>query len=131
VEAFMPERWKGPETPNPRVLLVDDDLAVLESLAAWLEESCHAEVFAFGSAEEVMATTARDSFDVCVLDYRLTGADGLTLGAMLRELNPAARLILVSGELSGDVESLAIEHGFGRVFTKPLSLETLRDAIDT
>lgn len=127
----MAERWSDTGTTNPRVLLVDDDLAVLESLTAWLEETCHAEVVAFGSAEEVMATTAPDSFDVCVLDYRLAGANGLTLGAMLRELNPSVRLILVSGELSGDVESLAMEHGFGSVFTKPIPLQILRDAIDT
>jgi DNA-binding response OmpR family regulator len=76
-----------------------------------------------------MAKISPGSFDVCVLDYRLTGTDGLTLGAMLREINPAARLILVSGELSSSVESLAREHGFRRIFTKPVSLDTLRNAI--
>lgn len=116
-------------TPHPRVLLVDDDLDILEALASWLKASCDAEVTAFGSAEEAMASISPGSFDVCVLDYCLAGTDGLTLGAMLREINPAARLILVSGELSGNLESLAREHGFGRIFTKPVPLETLRDAI--
>jgi len=125
----MLQRSSRSVTSYPRVLLVDDDLDILEALTTWLQESCHAEVIAFGSAEEAMAVISPESFDVCVLDYCLTGADGLTLGAMLREINPAARLILVSGELSGNVESLAREHGFGRIFTKPVSLETLRDAI--
>ncbi len=125
----MLKRPNRTDTTRPRVLLVDDDLAVLEVLTHWLEESCHAEVTAFGSAEEVMAVITPESFDVCVLDYCLTGADGLTLGAMLRELNPSARLILVSGELSRTVETLAHEHGFGRIFTKPIALETLRKAI--
>jgi len=110
-------------------MLVDDDPAVLETLADWLEARCGAVVTTFASAEEAMSARRPESFDVCVLDYRLTGANGLTLGAMLREINPEARLILLSGELSATVESLAFEHGFGRVFAKPIAPEALIDAI--
>lgn len=113
----------------PRVLMVDDDVLLLEAMTEWLEERCRAEVTAFSSAEEVMATVRPGSFDVCILDYRLDGADGLTLGAMLREIIPGARLILLSGELSANIEMLAFEHGFGRVFTKPVSPEKLAQAI--
>ena len=76
-----------------------------------------------------MVATEPDSFDVCILDYRLGGADGLTLGAMLREINPEVQLILLSGELSANIEALALEHGFGRVFCKPVAPEILIDAI--
>ena len=120
-----------PESFPPRVLMVDDDAALLEAMADWLEERCGAQVTSFTSAEEVMAVTLPGSFDVCVLDYRLEGADGLTLGAMLKEINPGIRLILLSGELSATIESLAIEHGFGRVFSKPVAPETLVRAIAT
>jgi two-component system response regulator RegA len=105
--------------------MVDDDQALLDALADWLQTRCGAEVTALASAEEVMASTQPDSFDVCVLDYRLNGANGLTLGAMLREINPDARLILISGGITSTIETLAIELGFGRVFTKPVSPETL------
>jgi FixJ family two-component response regulator len=110
-------------------MIVDDDLAVLESLAELFELECGADVTAFGSAEEVMAASSPASFDVCVLDYNLTGTDGLTLGAMLRQLNPSTRLILLSGDLPANVESLAREHGFGEVLRKPISPRTLVDAI--
>jgi two-component system nitrate/nitrite response regulator NarL len=113
----------------PRVLMVDDDLALLEAMTEWLEERCRAEVTVFDSAEKVMAEIRPGSFDVCILDYRLDGANGLTLGAMLREINPGARFILLSGELSSNIESLAFELGFGRVFSKPVSPELLAQAI--
>jgi CheY-like chemotaxis protein len=112
-----------------RILLVDDDPLVLDALSGWLEAECGAEVIACTSAEQAMALTSPARFDVCILDYQLTGADGLTLGAMLRELNPATRLILLSGNLSPAVESLALEHGFGRIFRKPVSPKHLIDAI--
>ena len=112
-----------------RVLVVDDDPQVLDSLARWLGTRRDLEVCACASAEEAMVSTSPHRFDVCILDYQLAGANGLTLGAMLRELNPDARLILLSGSVSPGVESLALEHGFGRVFTKPVTPETLIEAI--
>jgi CheY-like chemotaxis protein len=118
-----------PPSQAPRVMLVDDDPAILEAVTEWLELRCGAEVAAFGSAEEAMVATQPGTFDVCVLDYQLGGTDGLTLGAMLRQINPAARLILLSGELSAAIEALAFEHGFGRVFTKPVAPEVLIQAI--
>lgn len=121
----MSQRANETKTTCPRVLMVDDDQALLDALADWLQTRCGAEVTALASAEEVMASTRPDSFDVCVLDYRLNGANGLTLGAMLREINPEARLILISGGITSTIETLALEHGFGRVFTKPVSPEKL------
>jgi len=129
MEAEMPKMVKRPQKPCPRVLMVDDDLALLEAMTEWLQLRCGAVVTAFASAEEVMVAARPDSFDVCILDYRLTGANGLTLGAMLREINPEARLILLSGQLSTTIEALALEHGFGRVFEKPIAPETLVKAI--
>jgi DNA-binding NtrC family response regulator len=111
------------------VLVVDDDADLLDAMSEWIQARCGATVTSFASAEEAMRATQPDSFDVCVLDYCLDGVNGLTLGAMLREINPEARLILVSGGMTANIESLAIEHGFGRVFSKPISPEKLAEAI--
>ena len=117
------------DTRGPRVLIVDDDVDLMDALAEWLEARCGARVTACASAEEAMVEASPGSFDVFLLDYRLTGADGVTLGAMLREINPDAQLILLSGELSANVETLAMEHGFRRIFTKPVAPDSLIDAI--
>lgn len=118
-----------PGVEGVRVLIVDDDPRLVEAISTCLETRCGADVTVCATAEEAMTATEPESFDAFVLDYRLSGADGLTLGAMLREINPDAQLILLSGQLSSSVETLAFEHGFGRVFAKPVSLETLVDAI--
>lgn len=120
---------EGSKQGYPRVLVVDDDLALLDAMSDWLHARCGAEVTTFASAEEAMIAAQPHNFDVCVLDYRLGGADGLTLGVMLREINPAVQLILLSGQLSATIESLALEHGFGRVFEKPIAPEVLIQAI--
>ena len=125
----MSQHANEPQSASPRVLMVDDDTALLDAMSEWLQTRCGAVVTAVASAEEAMASLQPDSFDVCILDYCLDGANGLTLGAMLREINPDARLILVSGGMTSTIESLAIEHGFGRVFSKPVSPEKLARAI--
>lgn len=125
----MSQREKRSNANSPRVLIVDDDLDLIEAVAGWLESRCGAQVTSCRSAEEAMVATTPESFDVFVLDYRLDGANGVTLGAMLREINPDARLILLSGNLSAKIETSALEHGFGRVFSKPVAPEILFDAI--
>ena len=112
-----------------RVLLVDDDPLVRETMVRWLSDRCGASVASYSSAEEAMSSHRPDGFDVCILDYRLDGADGVTLGAMLRQLNPDARLILLSGQLSANTRALAAEHGFGTIFEKPVSLDKLLRAV--
>ena len=109
--------------------MVDDDPSVLEALKELLEVRSGAHVRAFSSAEEAMMSTSPSDFDVCVLDYRLAGTDGLTLGAMLHQMNPDIRLILISGELTPQLELLATEHGFGWIFVKPFSTDELLRAI--
>jgi DNA-binding NtrC family response regulator len=110
----MPER-------RIRVLVVDDDPLVLESLRAWLEADPRVEVRSFASAEEALNASSGRSYDVCLLDYALGAVDGVMLGAMIRALNPAARLILMTGFRSSNLERQALEHGFTTVLAKPFA----------
>ena len=41
---------------------------------------------------------------------------------MIREIDPNARLVLMSGFLGPRIERLALEHGFHAVVHKPVSL---------
>ena len=50
-----------------------------------------------------------------MLRHELGGVDGLTLGAMLRQLNAEARLVLLGSGACPHLVSLAREHGFTAV----------------
>jgi two-component system nitrogen regulation response regulator NtrX len=59
-----------------RVLIVDDELGIRESLAGVLEDegySCHA----VGSGEECLAALARENYEVVLLDVWLPQMDGM------------------------------------------------------
>jgi DNA-binding NarL/FixJ family response regulator len=112
-----------------RVLVVDDDPLVLQSLRDWLEAHPQVEVFDFASAEEAITQSNGCGYDVCLLDYRLGGLNGVMLGAMIRALNPGARLILMSGVLNPNIERQALEHGFYCVLAKPFPPRKLSELI--
>jgi CheY-like chemotaxis protein len=118
-----------PTTDRPhsivRILVVEDDPDLLEAIRCWLESRPGIEAYTFTSAEEAVASDLPSGFDLCLLDYRLGGVDGVMLGAMIREIDPRTRLVLMSGVLTPRVERLALEHGFQSVVSKPVSLAAL------
>lgn len=105
--------------PRVRVLVVDDDPLVMESLRAFLDSHPDIEACGFTSAEEAISGGGGRSFDVCLLDFSLGKLNGVMLGAMIRAINPAARLILMSGALSPSIERQALGNGFDRILPKP------------
>jgi len=91
-----------------RVLLVDDEASLRLSLGFWLRRNGF-QVTACQSAGEARAVLDRERFDCVISDLRLTrgGAEGVLLVHRARELNPAARCILVTASPLEDVVTLS------------------------
>jgi len=126
------DRDQPPDDPSAatiRVLVVDDDPLVLESLLEWLCGYPGVDVRGFASAEQAMTSSHKSAYDVCLLDYRLDGVNGVVLGAMIHALNPEARLILMSGVLDPKIERHALDNGFHSVIPKPFPPRDLSDLV--
>lgn len=79
----------------PNILLVDESRDGLLVRRALLEEfGCQVEVASDG--DEGLRLYKRTSFDVVVTDHRVAGLNGIELIARIRNVNPNARVILVS-----------------------------------
>ena len=63
-------------TPKPRVLIVDDEAGIRESLSLILVDEGYA-VEAVPSAEEALERAAVEDLEVILLDVWLPGIDGL------------------------------------------------------
>jgi len=120
--------------PSPcglmRLLVVDPDRATREAVATWSGDHPWIDVDVFASAEEALTRSTGVCYDLCLLDYALDGVNGVMLGAMIRALNPAARLFLMSEAVNGRLERSAVEHGFQAVFAKPLQHRALDDLLN-
>lgn len=104
--------------PQPRILLVDDDLAVLSAIAFALEIEGF-DVAAFDSAEALLAG-GREILPTCiVLDHRLPGIDGPELLAQLRRRGLRAPAIIITSNPSRSLRRRVCEAG-ARLVEKPL-----------
>jgi CheY-like chemotaxis protein len=112
-----------------RVLVVDGDPVTRDELVAWFGDDPRIDVEAFSSAEQALTQSSGSSFDLCLLDHDLDGVDGVMLGAMIRALNPGARLVLMSEAVHGPLVRRAIEHGFQSVVAKPCPSRELEDLL--
>jgi CheY-like chemotaxis protein len=87
---------KNLPAPIPHVLLVDDNCDGLLVRRALLEEQGYTVEVAH-NGEEGFELFQASNFDVVVTDYRMPLMNGVELIARIRQTNPNARIVLVSG----------------------------------
>jgi DNA-binding NtrC family response regulator len=81
---------------NRRVVLVDDDEALLQVLAIGLEHA-GCEVIAFGRFEDAKKYLATVTPDVLITDVRLGGSNGLHLVVMSKLSHPEMTAVVMTG----------------------------------
>ena len=113
----------GP-APRPRVLVVDDDKAVRESLRRSLEFNGYDVSLASDGAEALAGIASTDP-DVVVMDVMMPRLDGLEATKALRKAgNDLPILVLTARDAVGDrVEGL--DAGADDYLTKPFALQEL------
>lgn len=114
----------------PRVLLVDDNALVRETLAEYLrglEEI--ASVHVASSPEAALDAAERAVFDVCVLDVDMPGLDSAEAGRRLVAMQPETRLLYLSGHGGPRHVERAIAAGAIGYLTKGRPPESIAAAI--
>jgi response regulator RpfG family c-di-GMP phosphodiesterase len=114
----------------PRVLCVDDEPRVVDSLAVQLRKDFH--ILTANSGQSALRTLQSGPPPaVIVSDMRMPGMDGAALLKHVRHLYPETTRILLTGEAGRDVAVSAVNEGqIFRFLTKPCSTESLRAAIE-
>lgn len=92
-----------------RILVVDDEETAREELGEALRDAGHT-VTGVGDAEAARRCLERESFDVCISDIRLPGADGISLLREIKAQSPGTAVLLITayGELRTSVEALRL-----------------------
>ena len=108
---------------KPRVIVVDDKLAMAETLADGLEDLG---AQAFGSPLAALAAVKAHDIDVVVTDLRMPELDGLALLDAIRAARPETQVIVMTafGAIDSAVE--AIRKGAYHYLTKPFKPLELR-----
>jgi len=116
--------------PRPRVLIVDDDADLLDSMRRHLRSQFDVTV-ASSFKEAIQLVTSQGPFAVVVSDLRMPATDGATLLFCVRMAAPATVGILLTGH--PDLESAMTVVNLGNAFrylTKPCSPGVLVRALE-
>ena len=106
----------------PKILIVDDEEGIRDSLASILADERYA-VEAVPSAEEALDRVAHSSFQVVLLDVWLPGIDGMEALSRIQSLPRPPAVIMISGHGSIETAVRATKLGAFDFIEKPLSLE--------
>src|SRR5262245_53236882 len=107
----------------PRVLVVDDEPGVRESLRLILKD--RTDVALVSSGEDALEAVAARPFDVVLLDILMPGMDGLELLERLRAGAPAAQVIMLTATKTVKTAVRAMKLGAFDYVTKPFDIDEL------
>ena len=106
------------EGTRPRILVVDDEPAIVETLRLVLEEAGYA-VSAARTAGECLEAIARDPCDLVLLDLMLPDRSGLETLEDIRRIDRDLPVVMVTAYGSIDVAVEATRLGASNFLTKP------------
>jgi two-component system, NtrC family, response regulator AlgB len=115
------------EQQGGRILLVDDESAILRTFRYCLEDQGY-QVATANSAAQADALLQRQVFDLCFLDLRLGDDNGLDVLAQMRVQAPWMRVVIVTAHSAVDTAVDAMQAGAADYLVKPCSPEQLRMA---
>ena len=123
------EAPRGPVDSSPlRVLLVDDEPAVLEFLVdMFTAQECL--VSAASTAEEALDRLADRPFDLVVADIKLPGLSGLDLLRAASGMQPGIPVVLITGLPSVNSAIFGLRHGAYDYLRKPFSVREVQDLL--
>lgn len=120
--------------PYPETILVVDDTEFMVQVLVDLLGAQGYAVHAARSGPEALATYERLLPDLVTLDMVMPGMDGLATLAALREMDPAARVVVVSAVGQEEKVMDAVRLGARNYVLKPIDrdkvLDTVRRALD-
>jgi two-component system nitrogen regulation response regulator NtrX len=111
-----------------RILVIDDEPAIRDTMRMILEYDGHDVVLAAGGAEG-LALADRESPDLVFLDIKMPGMDGLEVLTRLRATNDALPVVIVSAHGTASTALEAGRLGAFRFIEKPLSKDYVLDAV--
>ncbi|HVN76513.1 MAG TPA: sigma-54 dependent transcriptional regulator [Thermoanaerobaculaceae bacterium] len=107
-----------------RILVVDDEQHIRNSLATWFREEGY-DVSVAASGKDALAAVAREGTNILLVDIKMPGMDGLELQRKVRELAPDATIIIMTAYASVETAVQALKEGAYDYIVKPFDPEAV------
>ena len=113
-----------------KILLVEDEIALLDLTAMQLESRCDAEILKATNAKDAIEILRNEQIFMVVTDLQLEESTGVELCKEIRDMNPVCFIIAVTGHQSLFQLIECRSSGFDDYFIKPVDFEELAETVD-
>ena len=117
-----------------RILIVDDDADNLASLSDVLADrgfDVETAIDGFVAMEKLACIDGHaDPFDLCLIDFKMPGMDGVELFEKIVAQEPSTRVIMITAYAGADGIKRAQAAGTWKVLRKPVDVDKLLAMID-
>jgi two-component system response regulator HydG len=111
------------------ILVIDDDAFMRDACRQTLTKHGHSVTLA-KSGGEGLSVLEEWSFDLVLLDLKMPGEDGLSVLAKIKDLDPEATVVMITGYGSIEAAVKAIKLGAFDFIAKPFTPEELLKLVD-
>ena len=112
------------ENKNIRILIVDDEFSVRNSLSAWFEDEGYT-VDVAANGKEALAKLAEHPWDIFFLDLKMPGMSGLDLQKKITAINPDSIIVIITAYASVESAVEAMHTGAYDYLSKPFDPDYL------
>jgi response regulator RpfG family c-di-GMP phosphodiesterase len=123
--ALVEEKYKA-----KKILVVDDYLPTRSLIVDALNQSSKYEINEAENGEEALHLFKKSNYDLVISDIMMPGMSGMDLLNKIRETNPAATVIMITGNPTTDITVNAIKKGAVDFLTKPFDIDDLLYKVD-
>ena len=120
--------------PRSRILVIDDESAIRDSLKMTLEYAGY-EFIGAATGQEGLALAEREAPDIVLLDIKMPGMDGMDVLSRLRQMSETMPVVMISGHGTTSTAVEAIKRGAADFLDKPFEstdrlLVTISNALE-
>jgi two-component system response regulator HydG len=112
-----------------RILIVDDEPSVRDSLSRWFRDDGF-EVATAEGANDALTRLAERPWDLALVDIRMRGTDGVELQRRMAEIDKNLIVIMMTGYASVDTAVAALKNGAYDYITQPLDPDDVAHLVE-
>ncbi len=114
---------------SSKILVIDDNASQCKIIKKLFEAHGYS-VVALDSPEEALYLLEWKEFDVIITDLRMPWMNGAEFCRQSRKFRPETLIYALSGYIQEFDRNELLEAGFDGIFSKPIQIDLLKDAIE-
>jgi DNA-binding NtrC family response regulator len=111
-----------------RILIVDDELGIRESLKLILENDY--DISEATNGQECLEYLKQDPVDLVLLDIKMPKISGLDILKQIKSINPDIKVIMVTGYKSVETATKSIQTGAIDYIVKPFNSKEILEKVE-